>query len=298
MMPPLLSLQRPANKTFLKCFSHQVSTKTIVNKQLRLYLSAFKTTTGSYQHRYFILTKLHHCLATHTATAHLETHTGILQLMKTSARDWLITVGTAIILIFLGLTELTIRRDTSANWYLINKAVACTAFLMILLSYSFSAIHHFWRSFRVGIALRRPFGLLGYGVALLHIIITLLVSDPVNPSENKFPFPAYFLDHWISISLALLAVIYFTYAFKISIFTGPFLNSSDRALLWRKRLRYGYVAIILIFVHAAILKYEGWINWFRTFDPSLPPLSLIMLSIGLILIFLKVYHLKNVRRLF
>ncbi len=238
------------------------------------------------------------CLATCTPPAHLETHRGILQSMKTRAREWLITAGFAILIIILGLTELTIRRDTPANWYLLNKSVACTAFLMILLSYTFSAVHHYWQSFRVGLALRRPFGLLGYGIGLVHIVITLVVADPASSSVNKFPFPSYFLDHWFSIALALLAVVYFTYAFKISIQPAPFLVSADRSKLWRKRLRYGYIAIIAIFLHASILKVDGWINWFKTLDPTLPPLSLIMLSIGFVLILLKAKHLNNVRRLF
>ena len=44
---------------------------------------------------------------------------------------------------------------------------------------------------------------------------------------------------------------------------------------WRKVLRYGgYVGLVLAVGHAALLKWSSWSNYFRTFDPVLPSLSL------------------------
>jgi DMSO/TMAO reductase YedYZ heme-binding membrane subunit len=44
---------------------------------------------------------------------------------------------------------------------------------------------------------------------------------------------------------------------------------------WRKFLRYaGYAGLVLGAGHAALLKWSSWENFFRTFDPFLPSLSL------------------------
>lgn len=211
---------------------------------------------------------------------------------------WLTTVGCSAVLIGLGLWELMIRRDTGASWYLFNKSLAGTAFLLILLSYTFSAMHHLWRPFKTGLALRRPFGLFGFGLAAFHVGLTFFIRDPANPAAYKFPFPAYFLDHWPAILCALLAFGYFIYAFKISIWPYPFLQSSTKSRIWRRRLRFGYIAVLLVLFHAISLKIEGWISWLQSFDPTLPPLSLIVVVISLSLIVFKSVQLISMRRLF
>ena len=44
---------------------------------------------------------------------------------------------------------------------------------------------------------------------------------------------------------------------------------------WRKLLRYsGYSGLLLAVAHTGLLKWESWMNFFRTFDPVLPSLSL------------------------
>ena len=201
-------------------------------------------------------------------------------------------------MISLGLIELTIRRSVAPNLYLLNKSVAGTAFLMIAISYTFSAIDCFTRGFKTGLALRRPFGLAGYGFAVLHIFLTLIVADPEYPLLKKFQFPTYFIDHWMAISFALPALGYFSYALKISLWPGNMIKGAESSKRWRRRLRYGYIAVCLVFIHATLLKFEGWIAWMVSFVPVLPPLSLIVAVIGLGLIVLKILHLYKVQRLF
>lgn len=180
--------------------------------------------------------------------------------------------------------------------YLLNKSVAGAGFLMIALSYSLSAIQYLTRRFESVYALRRPFGLVGYGLAVFHLLLTLLVENPEAPGTRKFVFPAYFLDHWPAILLSLLAFVYFSYAFKISVWPGKLLQASGQR--WRRRLRYGYLAVLAALVHAVLLKLEGWISWIPTLDPALPPLSLITAAIGVLLILIKTRQLSRRRRLF
>ena len=216
--------------------------------------------------------------------------------IHTSPLHWSIATAVAALLVALGLLELMLRRDANASLYLLNKSVAGAAFLMIALSYSLSAIHHFAPRFRNCHALRRPFGLTGFWLVLLHVMLTLLVENPDVPGTSKFPFPGYFLDHWPAILISLLALAYFIYAFKISIWPGQLLLSSGRR--WRRRLRYGYVAVLASLIHAVLLKFEGWISWLPSMDPALPPLSLITAMAGLFLILLKTWQLSRSGRLF
>ncbi len=218
--------------------------------------------------------------------------------MRTAYRYWLISVTISIALIALGLVELMARRNSPVNWYLLNKSVASSAFLTILFSYILSAIHHFWPTFKRGLALRRPLGLSGYVLAVIHVGLTLLVADPKNLTNKKFPFPEFFIDHWLAMLCSIIALAYFTYAFKISVAPARFRMSAEHTLLWRKRLRYGYVAVLFVLTHATLLKFEGWIAWFQSLDPTLPPLSLIVVCLGIVLIALKSIQLTRLRRLF
>ncbi len=169
---------------------------------------------------------------------------------------------------------------------------------MIVLSYSFSAIHHFSKGFRTGIALRRPFGITGYVLALIHVCLVLTLPDPASPAAVKFPFPAFFLDNWESIAIALVALGYFSFACVISINPTRYCATPAAAIAWRKRLRYGYLATIAAIFHAGLLKYEGWLNWLASYEPLLPPLSLIALTLCAAFVALKATQLIKIGRLF
>ena len=57
---------------------------------------------------------------------------------------------------------------------------------------------------------------------------------------------------------------------------------------WRKLLRYaGYAGLILAVAHTGLLKWESWTNFFRTFDPVLPSLSLPVALFGAAVLLLR-----------
>ncbi len=218
--------------------------------------------------------------------------------MKTARKYWLIATITACLLIGSGLLLLVIRRDTPPTPYLLNKAVACAGLLMIVLSYVFSAAYHFWKPLRTGLALRRSFGISGFMLVVVHVGLVFTIADPAAPQHAKFPFPDYFLENWIAILPAMLALLYFSYACYISIKPARFCTSATATASWRRRLRYGYVATLVALLHASMLKYEGWLTWFATHNPALPPLSLVAIGCCLALVALKGLQLIQIRRLF
>lgn len=218
--------------------------------------------------------------------------------MRSPFKYWLLTALSGFILIGLGLAELMVRRASAPNFYLLNKSIACTALLFIALSYALRPILMRWLSnplkYKKGLLFRRPLGILGFCLALIHSALSLLVRDPNTPQLHKFIFPAYFLDNWPAFFAAAVAFVSFAYLFKISIWNSSFRTSATQAQKWRKHLQIGFFSLLLAFMHAALLKYQGWIKWLNSFDPTLPPLSLIALAIVLFLIVLKIkLLLKN-----
>lgn len=211
---------------------------------------------------------------------------------------WIRTLFVALLICLFGLAELMIRRQSVFNLYLFNKAVASTAIVTIALSYAFSAIYRFRRNTKYLLAYRRYFGIVGFGFALIHIVLVFLVSNPDQPSTPQFPFPTYFLDHFVSFAAAGVAFLVFSLACWISIKPVRYTENLARAKKWRQKLRYGYVGVLGIVLHATLLKYEGWGKWISTFDPLLPPLSLIIMTFVSILIVLKAVQLTKERRFF
>lgn len=208
-----------------------------------------------------------------------------------TARYWWGSLLLSAALFTLGILELSARRGWVVNLYLINKVLAGTALVMIALAMTLSALHYFWG---VGASWRsypRFMGLVAYGYAAAHVGLTLLVGDPEQAGQLKFPFPDYYLEHWPSILCSVAAFVLLTRVFADSVrnrFTDPRL---------RARLRWSVFAVVLLgFVHAALLKVAGWATWFRTFEPRLPPLSLLVALLVLALIGLKTAHLVAMRR--
>ncbi len=212
-------------------------------------------------------------------------------------RYWTVTFLFSLPLLLAGLAELMIRRDTGANLYLFNKAVASVAFLMITLSFVLSAIHHFWGPFRQILPYRRYAGLIGYGYAVLHINLVLLIRDPQNTQVLKFPFPEFFLQNGPAMIFALMGFLIFSWLVTLSFNTRKRFGTASKAKKLRSMLRTGYFGVLLIFFHAALLKHEGWLSWITTLKPALPPLSLVVALIGVGMIVLKVVQLAKVKRL-
>jgi DMSO/TMAO reductase YedYZ heme-binding membrane subunit len=181
--------------------------------------------------------------------------------------------------------ELSARREWEINFYLTNKVVASTAILMICLSFLLSTLKYFWKLFTQQQFYARYLGLIGFSYAIIHVILSLFVTDPKEPSVFKFPFPEFYLEKWPSIICGFIGFIIFLNMVRVSIIPA---YSRDR---WKKQLYYGYFGVLLILSHLILLKYQAWFKWFMNFEPFLPPLSLVVTSIVFISIFLKITQL-------
>ena len=141
-------------------------------------------------------------------------------------------------------------------------------------------------------------GLVGYGYAVVHMLMSFFVRDPESTDQFKFPFPEFVLTHPISITAAVMGAGIFTYGLYLSIKPHRFNGTPRKARAWRAKLRYGYIGVLCIGLHMTLLKYEGWISWIETLDPALPPLSLLVAILVSCMILLKIAQLRRQKRLF
>lgn len=148
----------------------------------------------------------------------------------------------------------------------VNKALGTTSLFLIALSMFLTGVALFSGRTSRPLAFRKHHGLMGFWVGLLHGTVThfLLPAVGLRP-ERKVPA-------LLSDSPGLIALAVFGAMAVLSI-SG--IKARVGGETWRKLLRYGgYFGLILAVGHAVLLKWGSWVNFFRTFDPLLPSLSL------------------------
>jgi len=153
-----------------------------------------------------------------------------------------------------------------------------------------SGICYFWNRFDSKIIYRKHLGIIGFGYGLMHTVFSLFFLS------DRFQFPTYFLSdnpHRISFFAALTAVFIFIIMTLIS---NKYAAQELGGVWWRRILRFGYVAYILIIIHLIALKYKGWISWIQEREDLLPPLGLPLFIFALFVIVLRIILEIAIRR--
>jgi DMSO/TMAO reductase YedYZ heme-binding membrane subunit len=149
---------------------------------------------------------------------------------------------------------------------LVNKSLATAAFFLLIVSMALTGMSYFSRRSTKPLAYRKHLGLVGFWVALSHAAVThfLLPAVGLRP-ERKIEA---LNSDWPGVAaLVLFGAMTFVSSAGIKGRLG--------GEAWRRLLRYGgYAGLVLAAGHAALLKWSSWANYFRTFDPVLPSLSL------------------------
>ncbi|MAF14105.1 MAG: hypothetical protein CMI53_04420 [Parcubacteria group bacterium] len=208
-----------------------------------------------------------------------ERHEQIMKKVKpfSSSKLWIHTFIFSIF-VFVGGSLYLFARRGDYDLYIANKVFATTALVLMGLSMALSGLCYFWDFVDTKIIYRKHLGVIGFGYAVLHIIVTLFFLP------NKFAQPEWIIDHPVSAIVATLALLIFIGMVAISNRHAVVELGSKR---WRALMRVGYVAFALVIVHFALLKYNGWIKWIDTHEPFLPPLSLLEVIFGVGVIILR-----------
>ena len=157
--------------------------------------------------------------------------------------------------------------------YLFNKALANAALLLVGLSMLLSSLSRLRRIGADKLVYRKYLGVVGFGLAVLHALISH------RALSAKFPWPAWARQNWATALLGVAAFVLFAVMTAVS--NRKAVERLGGAI-WRRLLSSaGYAGVLLVVVHAALLKWPSWLNWLRTFDPWLPSLSLPTVLFGL-----------------
>jgi len=149
---------------------------------------------------------------------------------------------------------------------LVDKSLGVSALVLLTLSMFLTVLAYFSRGSGKLLAYRKSFGLVGFWTALAHGTVNHFLLPAVGLQSERGDG----VTHAAGAGLAALIV-----------FALMAVASDDRVRIrigterWRKLLRYaGYAGLVLGAGHVALLKWSSWTNFFRTFDPFLPSLSL------------------------
>jgi len=169
--------------------------------------------------------------------------------------------------------------------FISNKAISLSAVVFIALSYAFGSLARFWpKTFAPALNLRKFFGLLGFGLATLHGLISLLIFTPAY-------YPKFFLTSGklnlvgeLSMLFGILA--FFVFAL-VAISSIPAVVKSMDRQRWLAVQRFGYFGLILVFFHVFVMGSEGWLKpagW----PGGLLPISLVAAIVIAFVLLLKI----------
>ncbi len=211
-------------------------------------------------------------------------------------QDWIYALKLAFIIFIVVVYYHYVRRDiflpffseTDVNFlYLANKGVSITAIVMIAISTIIGPLTEFFPSFGKKIRYRKEIGIVGFYLAIPHIIISFLFLP------WKFDI-TWFQNHQTSVTWGALAFIIFII---ITIFSNKHHLISFGYKKWKLIQRLVYIGMLFTASHIIALgKVAGWKKWWA--NPSathyLPPGTLItIIVIGFAFLLRFIVLLKN-----
>ena len=156
--------------------------------------------------------------------------------------------------------------------FISNKAVSFSSVCFIAISFTSRALGRFWpKLFRSVLDHRKYFGLLGFSLAVIHSIISLLIFRP----EYYEKFFSYKGKLTLSGELSMLfGILAFFILGVMAITSVPSIKSSmiKNTWIWTQK-NCGYLGLFLIFIHLIMMGYESWVN------PALWPANMFPISL-------------------
>jgi DMSO/TMAO reductase YedYZ heme-binding membrane subunit len=205
----------------------------------------------------------------------VERHEQIVKKLSSFSmtRLWVNSAMWGLVMFVAGSLYLYARRG-EFDLYIANKALAGASLTVIGLSLALSGLCYFWDFVDTKIIYRKYLGITGFVMALAHGTISLWLLP------DHFVWPEYFLNYRVTFFAGLTALVILV---GMTVISNRYAAHELGGLWWRRLLRWGgYSALLLVMVHFGLMKYQGWIRWFKTREPWLPPLSLwtMVLAVG------------------
>ena len=167
--------------------------------------------------------------------------------------------------------------------YISNKAIALSAVILIVISYTLGSLATFWpHLFERTLYARKFFGLTGFGLASLHSLISLVIF-------NAAYYPKFFettgkLNLTGELSL-LFGVLSFAVFSLVAITSVPSIAESLGHERWHKFQHLGYWGVAATAGHVFVMGFSGWLDT-ASWPGKLLPISLIAFTLALAALFL------------
>ncbi len=156
--------------------------------------------------------------------------------------------------------------------FIFNKAISLTAVVVIAASFIIGPFARFWpKSFVPRLYLRKYLGVLGFGVAALHGIISLLIFNPAYYPRLFTEAGKLTFNGELSMLFGILSIFIFS---AVSVTSLPSIEKGMHPKQWKFIQRLGYLAFLLVLFHLIAMGWEGWINT-SGWPGGLLPISLI-----------------------
>ncbi|MBI5798542.1 MAG: ferric reductase-like transmembrane domain-containing protein [Candidatus Yonathbacteria bacterium] len=204
-----------------------------------------------------------------------------------------IIITVAILVLVFGYAIIRYNVIKGVSWgelplFISNKAVALSAVAFIALSYALGSFARFWpKIFSTILPLRKFLGLFGFGLAAIHLLISLLIFTPAY-------YPKFFLASGNLSLVGELAMLFGVLAFAVfalvAISSIPALVQSMDPARWIRVQRLGYLGLVLVFAHVLVMGFEGWIS-LASWPGGLLPISLIAAIVIAVVLFIKIIAL-------
>lgn len=177
--------------------------------------------------------------------------------------------------------------------YIANKAIALSATILIAFSFLLGPSARFWpNQFVAHLPLRKHLGVLGFGLAALHAVMSLILLRPAY-------YPRFFAEsgqlNFIGETSMLFGALAFLIFAGITLTSLPGVEKQMDPNNWKFVQRLGYLAYVFVLAHVAIMGFRGW---FRpdSWQYGLASISLISAMVVILVLLMRVLVIIFPRR--
>lgn len=141
--------------------------------------------------------------------------------------------------------------------FIANKAIALSATILIGLSFLLGPLAHVWKGLIPHLYLRKHLGVIGFGVAALHTLMSLVLLD-------KTYYPKFYTEsgkfNLMGESALLFGILSFLIFSVIAITSLPPIEKHMHPGQWKLVQRMGYLAYFFVLLHVTVMGFAGWFN--------------------------------------
>lgn len=142
--------------------------------------------------------------------------------------------------------------------FIANKSVALGSVVLIGISLALGPMAKlFPSSVSPHLPLRKSLGLIGFGAAAVHALMSLVLLSPTYYAKFYAESGALTLAGQSSLLFGILALVVFT---LVALSSLPLMYERLGEARWRSMQRLGYGALALTLLHVVVMGAPGWIN--------------------------------------